>query len=65
MKEYMNSPKMLDIREGKDIIKLTDLNYAKVARRMERSGSTIAKYIKLDGTPKNVKHTFKEVVREG
>ena len=29
-----------------------------------RSGSTVAKYIKLDGTPKIVKHTFKEVVRE-
>ena len=32
--------------------------------RMGRSGSTVAKYIKLDGTPKIVAHTFKEVVRE-
>jgi len=31
---------------------------------MGRSGSTVAKYIKLDGTPKIVKHTFQEVVRE-
>lgn len=30
---------------------------------MGRSGSTVAKYIKLEGTPKVVKHTFKEVVR--
>ena len=40
-------------------------NYAEVGRRMGRSGSTVAKYIKLDGTPKIVKHTFQEVVREG
>lgn len=38
-------------------------NYAEVGRRMGRSGTTVAKYIKLDGTPKVVKHTFKEVVR--
>lgn len=39
-------------------------NYAEVGRRMGRSGSTVAKYIKLNGTPKIVAHTFKEVVRE-
>ena len=39
-------------------------NYAEVGRRLERSGSTVAKYIKLDGTPNIVKHTFREVVRE-
>lgn len=39
-------------------------NFAEVGRRMGRSGSTVAKYVKLDGTPKVVKHTFKEVVRE-
>ena len=39
-------------------------NYAEVGRRMGRSGSTVAKYVKLDGTPKVVKHTFKEVVRD-
>lgn len=38
-------------------------SYAAVGRRIGRSGSTVARYIKLDGTPKIVKHTFKEVVR--
>ncbi len=38
-------------------------NYAEVGRRLGRSGSTVAKYIKLAGTPQIVKHTFKEVVR--
>ena len=32
---------------------------------MGRSGTTVAKYIKMEGTPKIVKHTFAEVVREG
>ena len=31
---------------------------------MGRSGSTVAKFIKLEETPKIVKHTFQEVVRE-
>lgn len=38
-------------------------NYAEVGRRLGRSGSTVAKYVKLKGTPKIVAHTFKEVVR--
>lgn len=38
-------------------------NYAEVGRRLGRSDSTVAKYIKLAGTPQIVKHTFKEVVR--
>ena len=38
-------------------------NYAEVGRRLGRSGSTVARYIKLAGTPQIVKHTFKEVVR--
>lgn len=38
-------------------------NYAEVGRRVGRSGSTVARYIKLKGTPNIVKHTFKEVVR--
>ena len=38
-------------------------NYAEVGRRMGRSSSTVAKYIKLDGTPKIVKHTFQEAIR--
>lgn len=32
---------------------------------MGRSGSTIAKYIKIKGTPQIGKHTFAEVVQEG
>ena len=38
--------------------------FAEVGRRMGRSGSTVAKYIKLDGTPKIVAHTFQETIRE-
>ena len=38
-------------------------NYAEVGRQMGRSGSTVAKYIKLKGTPAIVAHTFKEVAR--
>ena len=38
-------------------------SYAAVGRKIGRSGSTIARYIKLEGTPQIVKHTFKEVVR--
>ena len=40
-------------------------NYAKVGRQIGRSGSTVARYIKMKGTPQIVKHTFAEVVREG
>lgn len=38
--------------------------FAEVGRRMGRSASSVAKYIKLQGTPSIVRHTFKEVVRE-
>lgn len=38
-------------------------SYAAVGRKIGRSGSTVARYVKLEGTPKIVKHTFKEVVR--
>lgn len=38
-------------------------SYAAVGRKLGRSGSTVARYIQLKGTPKIVKHTFKEVVR--
>lgn len=38
-------------------------SYAAVGRKIGRSGSTIARYVKLEGTPRIVKHTFKEVVR--
>lgn len=37
-------------------------NYAEVGRQMGRSGSTVARYIKMKGTPVIVAHTFKEVV---
>ena len=38
-------------------------SYAAVGRKIGRSASTVARYVKLEGTPKIVKHTFKEVVR--
>lgn len=38
-------------------------SYAAVGRKIGRSGSTVARYVKLEGTPQIVKHTFKEVVR--
>lgn len=38
-------------------------SYAAVGRKIGRSGSTVARYVKLEGTPKIVKHTFKEFVR--
>ena len=37
-------------------------NYAEVGRQMGRSGSTVARYIKMKGTPAIVAHTCKEVV---
>lgn len=40
-------------------------NYAAVGREMGRSGSTVARYIKMNGTPPIVKHTFSEIVRKG
>ena len=39
-------------------------NYAAVGREMGRSGSTVARYIKMKGTPPIVKHTYSEIVRE-
>ena len=38
-------------------------NYADVARVIKRSPSTVARYVKLDSTPKIVAHTFKENVK--
>ena len=38
-------------------------NFAAVGREIGRSGSTVAKYVRLKGTPDIVKHTFIEVVR--
>ena len=38
-------------------------NFAEVGRQLGRSGTTVAKFIRMKGTPDIVKHTFKEVVR--
>lgn len=38
-------------------------SYAAVGRKMGRSGSTVARYIKLKSTPKIVAHTFQEAIR--
>lgn len=38
-------------------------NFAEVGRHIGRSGSTVAKYIKMEGTPAIVRHTFAEAVR--
>ena len=39
-------------------------NYVAVGRKLGRSGSTVAKYVKMNGTPEIVKYTFKEIVRD-
>lgn len=39
--------------------------YAAVGRKMKRSAETVAKYIKMKGTPAIVRHTFAETVRGG
>ena len=39
-------------------------NYASVGRQIGRSGSMVARYIKMKGTPQIVKHTFLEIVRK-
>lgn len=38
--------------------------FAAVGREVGRGGSTVARYIRMKGTPGIVAHTFKEVVRE-
>ena len=52
-----------------EIIRMNQLynqygTYAAVAREMGRSASVVARYVKMEGTPKVVKHTFKEIVRK-
>lgn len=39
-------------------------NYAAVGRVMGRSGSTVARYIKMKGTPNIIRHTFVNVVND-
>lgn len=51
-----------------EIVKMNQLynkygTYAAVAREVGRSASAVAKYVKLNGVPQIVKHTFQEVVR--
>lgn len=38
-------------------------NYAAVGQKLKRSGTTVARYIKMKGTPAIVRHTFTETVR--
>lgn len=38
--------------------------YAAVAREIGRSASAVARYVKLEGTPKPVKQAFREAVRK-
>ena len=52
-----------------EIIRMTQLyekydNFADVAREVGRSASTVAKYIKLSGTPKPVKQAFRRAVNK-
>ena len=52
-----------------EIIRITQLyqklgTYAAVAREIGRSASAVARYVKLQGTPKVVKDTFVEVMKE-
>ncbi len=40
-------------------------SYAAVGRKMGRSGSTVARYIKMRDCPALVRHTTKELMRKG
>ena len=51
------------------IVKINQLyprlgSYAAVAREIGRSASAVARYVKLQGTPKVVMTTFREAVRK-
>jgi len=51
-----------------EIVKMNQLynqygTFAEVARRVGRSASSVRRYVQLEGTPKIVRHTFKEIVR--
>jgi len=53
-----------------DIIRMNQLyirlgTYAAVAREMGKSASSVARYVKLDGTPNVVKDTFKHKIKKG
>ncbi len=52
-----------------EIIRMTQLyeqygNYADVAREVGRAASTVAKYIKLSGTPKPVKQALRRMANK-
>lgn len=39
-------------------------NYAAVGREMNRSGSTVAKYIKMDGIPQNLRLAVENLMKQ-
>lgn len=39
-------------------------NYAAVGREMNRSGSTVAKYIKMDGIPQNLRLVVENLMKD-
>lgn len=39
-------------------------NYAAVGREMNRSGSTVAKYIKMDGIPQNMRLAVENLMKQ-
>ena len=54
---------------SEEIVRINQLyekygNYAAVAREIGRSASAVARYVKLEGTPKVVKMAFMENVRK-
>ena len=52
-----------------EVVRMTQLyekygTFAAVAREVGRSSSAVARYIKLEGTPKPVKQAFKKAVQK-
>lgn len=40
-------------------------NYAAVGRKMGRSGSTVAKYVKMEGVPQSIRIAVQELSKRG
>lgn len=40
-------------------------NYAEVGRKMGRSGSTVAKYVKMQGVPQSIKIAVQQLSQKG
>ena len=40
-------------------------NYAEVGRQIGRSGSTVAKYIKMEGVPQSIRIAVQELSKRG